>query len=61
VKILTQEQKQFFDGNGFLVMPKMYSDDEMVEMRAQFHELITNAEGRPKVMSYSYMDQHQRM
>ena len=58
MKILTQEQKQFFDGNGFLVMPKMYSDDEMVEMRAQFHELITNAEGRPKVMSYSYMDQH---
>ena len=58
LKILTPEQKESFDDNGFLVVPKMYSDDEMSEMRKQFHELITEVEGRPKVMSYSYMDAH---
>ena len=58
MKILTPEQKESFDDNGFLVVPKMYSDDEMSEMRKQFHELITEVEGRPKVMSYSYMDAH---
>ncbi len=27
-------------------------------MRYAFHELITNTEGRPKAMTYSYMDPH---
>jgi hypothetical protein len=56
VKILTQEQKEFFDDNGFLVIPKMYSESEMVEMRDQFHDLIANTEGRPETMKYAFME-----
>jgi hypothetical protein len=56
VKILTQEQKEFFDDNGFLVMPKMYSESDMVEMRDQFHDLIANTEGRPETMKYAFME-----
>ena len=41
MKTLTPEQKQFFDDTGYLVVPGMYSENEMVEMRAEFHELIT--------------------
>lgn len=58
MKTLTVEQKQFFDDNGYLVMPQMYSNAEMAEMRDRFHDLITNTEGRPKAMSYAYMDPH---
>lgn len=58
LKTLTPDQKQFFDDNGFLVIPNMYSDGEMAEMRTQFRDLIVNTEGRPKAMRYDFMEPH---
>lgn len=54
--ILSQDQKQFFDDKGYLVIPQMYSDGEIAEMRDQFHDLIANTEGRPQAMKYSFME-----
>ena len=56
LKTLTEEQKGFFDENGYLVIRKMYSDDEMAEMREEFHDLIANPEGRPKPVTYDFME-----
>ncbi len=58
LKTLTPDQKQYFDDNGFLVISKMYNDAEMTEMRKQFHDLITNIEGRPKPLTYQFMEAH---
>lgn len=53
---LTQEQKTFFDENGYLHLPGFYDADEMAEMRNQFHDLISDTDGRPAALKYSYMD-----
>ena len=54
--ILSPEQKRFFDDNGYLHLPGFYGDAEMQEMRREYHELVTRTDGRPKNMSYSFMD-----
>ena len=56
MKALSLSQKQFFDENGYLVIPQMYSANDMSEMRTQFHDLITNTDDRPEAMRYSFMD-----
>ncbi|MCZ6634749.1 MAG: phytanoyl-CoA dioxygenase family protein [bacterium] len=56
LKTLTPNQKTFFDDNGYLFLPGLYNEAEMEEMRAQFHDLIANTEGRPKSLRYSFMD-----
>ena len=53
---LTRTQKQFFDDNGYLVLHQLYTSEEIDEMRVRFHELITHTAGRPKNMSYAFMD-----
>ena len=54
--ILTPEQKRFFDDNGYLHLPGFYGEAEMEAMRREYHELVTRTEGRPKNMSYSFME-----
>lgn len=54
--ILTPEQKQFFDENGFLHLPAFYDDAEITRLRDEFHDLIANTDGRPAAMRYSFMD-----
>jgi phytanoyl-CoA hydroxylase len=54
--LLTREQKESFDANGYLHLEGFYSATEMEEMRQHFHELITHTDGRPKNMSYTFMD-----
>ncbi len=56
MKILTPEQKSFFDDNGYLVLPGFYDEPTMASMREQFHDLIANVEGRPAALRYSFMD-----
>ena len=56
MKTLTPDQKRFFDDSGYLVIPKMYSESEMREMREQFHNLIANTNDRPEGLRYSFMD-----
>ena len=52
---LTKEQKEFFHENGFLHLPSFYNKAKMIEMRAQFHDLITNTDGRSAALKYSFM------
>lgn len=52
---VTPEQKKFFDENGYLIVPSLYSPEEIAEMREEFHKLITKTENRPHNMSYSLM------
>jgi len=52
---LTPEQKKSFDDNGYLVVRGLYSPEEIAEMRAQFHDLVTNTDGRPANISYHFM------
>ena len=54
--LLTNEQKASFDADGFLHLRGFYSAEKMEEMRRQFGELVTDTEGRPKNMSYAFMD-----
>jgi hypothetical protein len=54
--ILSPEQKKFFAENGYLHLKGFYSEAEMAEMRRQFHELVSNTEGRPKNLSYAFME-----
>lgn len=54
--LLTSEQKASFDADGFLHLRGFYSAEEMEEMRRQFGALVTDTEGRPKNMSYAFMD-----
>jgi phytanoyl-CoA hydroxylase len=54
--ILTAEQKQFFDDNGYLHLPGFYEGAELERLRAEYHTLVTHTEGRPQNMSYSFMD-----
>lgn len=56
LKFLTSEQKESFEENGYLFLPAIYSTIEMEEMRQEFHELISNMEGKPEAMKYSLMD-----
>ncbi|MBS14048.1 MAG: hypothetical protein CME19_20930 [Gemmatimonadetes bacterium] len=53
---LTTEQKQFFDENGYVHLPGFYDVDEMAQMRDQFHDLISNTDGRHAALRYSFMD-----
>ncbi|MSR82588.1 MAG: phytanoyl-CoA dioxygenase family protein [Candidatus Latescibacteria bacterium] len=54
--ILSPDQKQLFDDNGYLHLKGFYSATEMDQMRRQFHELVCDTEGRPKNMSYAFME-----
>ena len=54
--ILSPEQQQFFAENGYLHLRGFYAEAEMEEMRRQFRELVCNTEGRPKNMSYAFME-----
>ena len=54
--ILEPGQKRFFDDNGYLLLPGFYGPGEMEEMRRQFHEVVTDRDGRPRNMSYSFME-----
>ena len=53
---LTAEQKQFFDDHGYLHLPGFYDADKLRRLRDEFHEMIANPDGRPKNVSYAYMD-----
>lgn len=52
---LAPDQKRFFDANGYLHVPAVYAPNEIAEMRERFHTLVTQTEGRPKNMSYTFM------
>ncbi len=54
--ILSPEQKQFFDDNGYLLLKGFYSADEMEEMRREFHQLVSRTDDRPRNISYSFME-----
>ena len=54
--ILTPQQKQSFEDEGFLHLRGFYAGAELERLRAEYHKLVTETEGRPKNMSYSYMD-----
>ncbi len=54
--LLTREQKESFDADGFLHLKGFYDAAEMEEMRRQFGELVCQPEGRPKNMSYAFME-----
>ena len=54
--ILKQEQKQFFNDNGYLLLRGFYGEVEMKEMRYQYHELVSNTDNRPDNMKYSFME-----
>ncbi|MDP7131362.1 MAG: phytanoyl-CoA dioxygenase family protein [Planctomycetota bacterium] len=54
--ILTPEQKQSYDDNGYLHLPGFYSEDEVRELRDEFRAMVTQTENRPKNMSYSFME-----
>ena len=54
--ILEPGQKRFFDDNGYLLLPGFYGPGEMEEMRRQYHQLVTDTDGRPQNMRYSFMD-----
>lgn len=56
MSILTQDQKTSFDRNGYLHLPGFYDEAAMIEMRDQFHDLITHTEGRSAALKYSFMD-----
>ena len=56
VGILTDEQKAFFNQNGYIHLPGFYDKAAMTEMRDQFHDLISNTDNRPAALKYSYMD-----
>lgn len=51
---LRPEQKRFFDENGYLVIPGLYTPHEAAEMRARMVELLRDPEvARPRV-GFSY-------
>ena len=54
--ILEPGQKRFFDDNGYLLLPGFYGTAEMGEMRRQYHELVTDTDGRPRNLRYSFME-----
>ena len=54
--ILTPGQKQAFDDEGFLHLPRLYEGEQLARLRAEYHELVTRVDNRPKNMSYSYME-----
>ncbi len=56
LKILTPEQKTFFEENGYLHLSEFYRGASLEELRRQYHELVTRTEGRPGNMSYSFME-----
>lgn len=53
---LEPDQIQFFHDNGYLLIRSLYSYEEVIQMRGQFHQLITQTDNRPKNISYSFMD-----
>lgn len=54
--ILSPEQKQFFAERGYLLLKGFYAAAEMEQMRGQFHELVSRIDGRPRNMSYAFME-----
>ncbi|HVF10508.1 MAG TPA: phytanoyl-CoA dioxygenase family protein [Abditibacteriaceae bacterium] len=54
--IVTPEQKEFFDKNGYVILKSLYSPDEIARMREEFHRLVTETEGRAHNMSYHFME-----
>jgi len=54
--ILTPEQKQSFQDHGFLHLPGFYSGNDLQRLRDEYHQLVTETEGRPQNLSYSYME-----
>jgi len=57
--ILTAEQKQAFVTDGYLHLPGFYSGADLARLRDEFHALVTETDGRPKNMSYSFMESPQ--
>lgn len=54
--ILTPAQERAFDDDGYLHLPRFYQGEELAELRRQYHQLVTDTEGRPKNMSYAFME-----
>jgi hypothetical protein len=54
--ILTPEQVQFFAVNGYIHLPGFYGPDEVSRMRDEFHDMVSNTEGRPGNVGYSFSD-----
>lgn len=52
LKYLTEEQKSVFERDGFLVMPNMYSSDEVAELSKCIDELAKRANEVGKQMCY---------
>ena len=46
-KMLTTEQRQFYEENGYIVIKKLLSDDEITKYYNRFDELIANPKQRP--------------
>ena len=54
--ILSTDQKQFFDDQGYLHLRGFYDAVEMERMRRQYHQLVTETDNRPHNLSYSFME-----
>ncbi len=53
---LDQQQRQFFDDNGYLMVKGYYDDDRVAELRRHFHQLVTRIDGLPKAVSVNQVD-----
>ena len=56
LSILTPQQKQSYQDDGYLHLSGFYAGAALQRLRQQYHELVSVTEGRPKNMSYSYME-----
>ena len=56
LSILTPQQKQAYEDDGYLHLRGFYAGAELERLRGEYHKLVTETEGRPKNMSYAYME-----
>ena len=52
---ITAEQQAAFERDGFLLLRGFYSTSEVETLRAEFHDMVTNRDNRPKKVSYGIM------
>jgi phytanoyl-CoA hydroxylase len=51
---LTPEQKRFFDENGYLLLPQVYSPAEVSEAREEMRRLLRHPDQAPRRVSFNY-------
>jgi hypothetical protein len=54
LRLLTPEQKAFFDANGYLLLPQLYSPAEVEEARAEMRRLLRSPEQAHPRVKFSY-------